>query len=83
MDPTQQQWLSRPHVIRRLWWIFGVVLAATVAAQSFVHVHGHFGIDAWFGFSALFGFLSCVAMVVVAKLLGYLLKRPDDYYDDV
>ena len=27
------------------------------------------------------GSLSCVVLVVVAKALGVLLKRPDDYYD--
>jgi multicomponent Na+:H+ antiporter subunit D len=44
-------------------------------------VHGHFGADGWFGFGA-FGFLSCVAMVVFAKLLGLLVKRPESYYRD-
>ena len=26
------------------------------------------------------GFLSCLAMVLVAKALGYVLKKPEDYY---
>ncbi len=33
------------------------------------------------GFYALFGFLSCVAIIVVSKLLGYVLKQREDYYD--
>jgi hypothetical protein len=28
----------------------------------------------------MYGFFSCAAMIVVAKLLGLLLKRPDTYY---
>ena len=36
--------------------------------------------DAWFGFGAVFGFAACVAMVLVAKALGLVLKRDDDYY---
>ncbi|MBG57486.1 MAG: hypothetical protein CMK46_04265 [Porticoccus sp.] len=59
-----------------------MILAATVVVQLFASVHGHFGFDGWFGFNAAFGFVSCALMVVFAKLLGYLLKRPDNYYDD-
>lgn len=82
MKQPQTHWLSRPATIRKLWWIFGAVLALTVVAQIGIAVHGHFGPDGWFGFSALYGFASCVAMVVFAKVLGFLLKRPENYYDD-
>ena len=78
----QKHWLSRPETIRKLWWIFGVILALTVLAQIAVSVHGHFGVDGWFGFNAVYGFVTCVLMVVFAKLLGFILKRPDDYYDE-
>ena len=33
-----------------------------------------------FGFNAWFGFAACAAMIVVAKALAVLLKRPDSYY---
>jgi len=77
-----KSWLYRPENHRKLWWGFVLVLAATVLAQLAIHVHGHFGFDEWFGFNALFGFISCALMVVFAKVLGYLLKRSDNYYDD-
>ncbi len=80
-DPEQRAWFYRPSSIRKLWIITYVVLGLTVAAQFGIHVHDHFGIDGWFGFSAVYGFLSCVSMVLFAKLLGYLIKRPDDYYE--
>jgi len=79
--PDHDHWLVRPSTIRKLWWVFGLVLAATVAAQFFIHVHGYFAVDEWPGFNAAYGFLSCVAMVLIARLLGLFLKRPDDYYD--
>ena len=79
---TQDHWLTRPATIRKLWWGFSVVLALTVAAQLFFYVKGYFGIDGWPGFAAVFGFLSCLAMVLVAKGLGFVLKRPEDYYDE-
>ena len=81
-DDKQLHWLLRPRTIRLLWQVSGVVLALVVAAGLFLEPHGHFGVDGSFGFAAWYGFLACVAMVVVAKLLGPLLKRPESYYRD-
>ncbi len=75
-------WLARPTTIKLLWRVFAVVLALLVAAQAFIYVKGYFGVDAWFGFGAVFGFLSCLAMVLFAKALGYVLKRDESYYDE-
>ena len=56
-------------------------------AVSFAPGYGYFVADGWFGFGAAFGFLSCLAMVLFAKGLGFILKRDEDYYtagdDDV
>ena len=87
-DPREtDHWLARPSTIRLLWRVFAAVLVALVALQLLVKVKGDFGVDGWFGFGAAFGFLSCLAMVLVAKGLGFVLKRPEDYYaeggDDV
>jgi sterol desaturase/sphingolipid hydroxylase (fatty acid hydroxylase superfamily) len=82
-DPRQDDhWLVRPATIKLLWRVFAAVLALLVAAQAFIYVKGYFGVDGWFGFGAAFGFLSCLAMVLVAKGLGFVLKRNEDYYDD-
>jgi len=78
--PQDDAWLARPTTIRLLWRVFAVVLALTVAVQLVFPVKGYFGVDGWFGFGALFGFLACLAMVLVAKGLGYLLKRDAGYY---
>jgi len=75
-------WLARPENVQRIWIFFAAILGATVVAQALIKVKGYFGIDAWFGFAAGFGFLCCVAMVLVAKALGFILKRNDHYYDD-
>ncbi len=81
-DPEDDHWLVRPSTIRKLWIGFSVVLALTVLAQLAIKIKGYFGVDGWFGFGAGFGFLACVAMVLVAKGLGFVLKRPESYYDD-
>ena len=80
-DP-QDHWLARPATIKLLWRVFAIVLAVTVVVQLVIGVKGYFSVDGWFGFGAAFGFLSCVAMVLVAKALGFVLKRDTDYYDE-
>jgi hypothetical protein len=75
-------WLTRPASIRKLWIGFSAVLAMTVLAQLVIGIKGYFGVDSMFGFAAAFGFFSCVAMVLLAKAIGALLKRPEDYYHD-
>lgn len=81
MKPNaDDHWLARPTTIKLLWRVFAAVLAITVLAQVMIGVKGYFGVDGWFAFGAVFGFLSCLAMVLVAKGLGFVLKRDQDYY---
>ena len=74
-------WLVRPRTLRGLWIGFGLILAALVLGDFLVHGHPGFGIDGAFGFYAWYGLGTCVAMVLFAKVLGLVLKRPDTYYD--
>ncbi len=74
-------WLERPRTIRLLWIVFIVALALTVLAELAVDRHSYFGVDGTFGFNAWYGLVTCAAMIVVAKVLGVLLKRRDTYYE--
>ena len=75
-----RHWLDDPAHVKLLWRGILVVLALTVVAELFVHLHPHFEIESVFGFSAWFGFGACAAMIAVAKGLALVLKRPDTYY---
>ena len=77
----KQHWLVRPSTIRLLWIVFLIILAVTLVAGLFMDVHAVFRLDGSFAFSAWYGFLSCIGMVIFAKLLGRLLQRKDTYYD--
>lgn len=77
----EKHWLTRPETIRKLWTWGYFILALTVLAQILIPIHGHFAFEDWFGFNAAFGFLSCVGMVLFAKVIGGVLKRKDTYYD--
>lgn len=75
-------WLARPTTVKRLWQAFMIVLAVTVLLQFRVSIEGAFPLEGTFGFAAAFGFASCIAMVILARVLGWLLKRPEDYYGE-
>jgi len=42
----------------------------------------HFDKDGIFGFYPLFGFISCIVLIIIAKFLGYILKKDERYYDE-
>ncbi|MDD2844538.1 MAG: hypothetical protein PHT57_06245 [Rhodoferax sp.] len=75
-------WLDQPRNVKLLWRGFLLVLLLTVLAGFFVPMHPHFSIESIFGFNAWYGFLVCALMIVVAKGLALVLKRPDTYYDN-
>jgi hypothetical protein len=83
MAQKQTHWLYRRDTIVKLWIGSLIVLAAVTAVGFLIDSHPHFGFDSSdYAFYATYGFATCVAMVVIAKILGILIKRPDDYYDD-
>lgn len=74
--------LARRETLRAVRIASAVALALVVLAELVVERHPYFGIDEPFGFYAWFGFGACVAMVLIARLIGRILKRADDYYGE-
>ncbi len=82
MSDKELHFLVRPNTIKWLWrWGIGLLLVLTVS-DLLLHPHPYFWIDGTFGFNSWYGLLTCAAMVVFAKGLGFFLKREDTYYDD-
>lgn len=87
MDPENKKpevwtWFDHPQNIKRLKIGFYIVLALLVLPDFFMHKHTLFSsVEAVPGFYALFGFVSCVAIILISKLLGFVLKKDEDYYD--
>lgn len=84
---NQKHWLYREENRRTLWLGMIAVLAISVLPELFMHHHANFeeqgiDLDTRSGFFPWYGFATCAVMVLVAKLLGYVLKRKDDYYDE-
>lgn len=77
----RKYWLDDPRNVTRIYWSVFVVCGLLFVADAFYHKHPHFAAESWFGFYGIFGFVACVGMVLAAKLLRVVLKRPEDYYD--
>ena len=77
----KQNWFYRKSSIKKLYISALIILGVVLFVEYFIILHPHFGIEKIFGFHAVFGFLSCIVLIIFAKLLGFLVKRKDDYYD--
>ncbi len=77
----KQNWFYRESSIKKIRIFAIVILSITVLIEIFISLHPHFKIEGLFAFHAVFGFITCVGMVIFAKVLGFLIKRKDDYYD--
>ena len=83
----QKHWLYREENRKKLWWIQFAILGLAILPELFMHHHGYFEkigitVDTEPGFYPWYGFVTCALMVLGAKLLGFVLKRKDDYYDE-
>ncbi|MCP4722463.1 MAG: hypothetical protein GY860_23635 [Desulfobacteraceae bacterium] len=43
--------------------------------------HGHFPWEEVPFFNAVYGFTACVSLIFIAKILRWIVKRKEDYYD--
>jgi len=59
-----------------------LVLSEVVVPRFFYSDHAHFWFEDLPDWGSLYGLISCVAIIVVSKILGKLwLMRPENYYD--
>ena len=77
-DPVRLKRLKRLSYVT-----LGVVAVAEVALPIVLGGgHPHFSFESWPAWGSMYGLLSCVAIIVISKLLGKVwLMRREDYYD--
>ena len=81
---------DKPTVSRRFWIALWLTCGASVLLELLAHRHVHFkNVDSdfasatnWFGFYVALGFVACSGAILLAKGLGLLLKKKEDFYDD-
>jgi hypothetical protein len=81
MAEKKKYFLERPGSIRKLWMLLWLVCGLTLVPEFFIHRHPHFSHDHYFGFYAGLGFVACAVLIILAKGVGWLLKRREEYYD--
>ncbi len=83
MNSSQERprWLDAKKNVAKVAWTLYIICALSVLADFIIHRHAEVGVDGFFGFYALYGFVGSVFLVMAAKQLRRLLKRPEDYYD--
>ena len=77
----RRRWLDEPRNVDKVYYSLCVLCALSVLADFFYVKHGEFRWEDWIGFHAGYGFVACVVLVLAAKQLRKVLKRPEDYYD--
>ena len=77
----REYWLDRRENVDKVYRGVWALCALLLVAEPFVHKHGDFSFENWFGFHGGYGFVACVGLVLAAKLLRVILKRPEDYYE--
>ena len=75
-------WLDSKNNVTKVYRGVWIACALLLVAELFVHPHGHFAVEEWFGFYGFYGFIVCVGLVLGAKALRVVLKRPENYYDE-
>lgn len=81
-----QRQLEDPARFARVkrWFYIGlaVIALAEIVALFLGGEQGHFAFEKFPAFGSLYGLASCVAIIVVSKLLGKMwLMRREDYYE--
>ena len=82
-----QEQMEDPVRFARIKRWFYVVLAAVALSEIalpwiFHGGHSHFSFEEFPAFGSLYGLASCVAIILVSKLIGKIwLMRREDYYD--
>lgn len=75
-------WVDKPGSANKIFWGLAVVSILVFLADFTFEKHGDFAIADIPGFYGIFGFVAFTALILLAKTLRVLIKRPEDYYGD-
>lgn len=58
-----------------------LIIVIDLVAYFFFERHGHFPWEEVPIFNAVYGFTACVSLIFVAKILRWIVKRKEGYYE--
>ena len=75
-------WVDKPGSANKVFWALAIACVLLFLADFTYDKHGHFHIEEIPGFYGIFGFVAFTALILAAKTLRILIKRPEGYYGD-
>ena len=82
MKPKHElTFLDSPKNLRRVRKYFYISLVLLLEIDLLIPKHGHFAWEEAPFFFAVYGFIGCVSLIFIARVLRFLVKRKEDYYD--
>jgi len=75
-------WVDRPGSVDKIYWGLIATCVLLFLADFTYDKYGHFDMEKIPGFYGVFGFVMFSGIVLAAKALRVLIKRPEDYYGD-
>jgi len=81
LTDKQSYLFDRPEVIKWMLRIFYAICVFLVLIDFLIHRHVETSVERVPAFYAIYGFISCVALVLLAKQLRKLLMRDENYYE--
>lgn len=81
--PSALDWVYTDAGKRKLWWFLGSLCAASFGIEllyGVIHLDEMKPGDLFPGAFMILGFVSCTAMIYIAKWLGKFLKVKPDFY---
>jgi predicted MFS family arabinose efflux permease len=73
-------WVDRPGSLRKIIAALAIICVLTFLADFTYEKHGEFAVEDLPGFYAVFGFVGFSGLIVLARFLRVLIKRPEDFY---
>ncbi|MEZ5778886.1 MAG: hypothetical protein R3E44_11055 [Paracoccaceae bacterium] len=77
---TALLWLDNRRNVDYVVYGLYIICAGLFLADFLYHKHVYLAVEEVPGFYAIYGFVMCAALVICAKGMRVLLKRPEDYY---
>ncbi len=79
--PEVAQWAVHSQGTSRIVIALLAVCAILLVADYWIHKHGPFAIEYWWGFYGIFAFVLCAIALAIVWLLRAFLLRGEDFYD--
>jgi hypothetical protein len=77
--------LLRTYPKKLLWWIYFISLGLSLLLNPWLlhseHLHYHYPFQSLPEFFAAFGLVGCMALILVAKGVGFFISKDEDYYE--